>query len=149
MMAQATFSGWDFITPIWRINEGASYPYFTYQFISTAPTSVIGTSNEDTQSTVSWTAPVSNGGSAIINYEVTVYNSSGGDPTGVTGLWTRSVGSATTTFLFTGLSNGTQYTFKVRAINGSGTGPICPGPTCPGPVCPGPTCPGSTCPVFC
>lgn len=123
MMAQATFSGWDFTTPIWRINEGASYPYFTYQFISTAPTSVVGTSNEDIQSTVSWTTPVSNGGSVITNYEVTVYNSSGGDPTGVTGAWTRSVGSANTLFLFTGLTNGTEYTFKVRAINGSGTGP--------------------------
>jgi hypothetical protein len=90
--------------------------------VASAPTSVAGTSNENGQSTVTWTAPFSNGGSAITDYEVTVYNSVGGDPVGVTGDWTRSVGSSGTTFIFTGLTNGNSYTFKVRAINGSGTG---------------------------
>src|SRR5207249_8162562 len=66
---------------------------------------------------------LSSGGSAITDYAVTVYDSSGGAPTGVTGATTRLVGSATTSFTFTGLTNGTAYAFKVAAVNAVGTGP--------------------------
>ncbi len=65
----------------------------------------------DGQVTLSWTAPASDGGSAIIRYEV---SSDGGDT------WT-SVGTSTT-HTFTGLTNGTEYTFKVRAVNNVGYG---------------------------
>ncbi len=71
----------------------------------------------DGQAAVSWTPPVSNGGSAITDYEVSVYNSSGGAPTGVTGATSRLVGSAASSYPFTGLSNGTAYTFRVAALN--------------------------------
>ena len=86
------------------------------------PTGVSGTSNENTKSTITWSAPASNGGATITDYQVTVYNSSGGDPVGVTGDWTRNVGSAGTSFIFTGLTNGTVYAFKVAAVNASGVG---------------------------
>src|SRR4029078_9481684 len=67
---------------------------------------------------LSWVAPTSDGSSPITDYEVSVYNSSGGAATGVTGTTSRRVGSPDTDYLyFTGLSNGTAYTFRVAALN--------------------------------
>ena len=58
-----------------------------------------------------WDAPMSNGGSGILRYEVSKNN--GADWTSA-GLYTR--------YEFTGLTNGTEYTFKVRAVNAVGPG---------------------------
>ena len=92
-----------------------------------APTGVTGTAG-DGEVSLSWTAPASNGGSAITNYAVTV-----SPTTGVTGLTTRS--AATTSLVFTGLTNDTAYTFTVAAISAVGTGPTASGsaltPTAP------------------
>ena len=63
-----------------------------------------------TQVTLSWQAPASNGGAAIIRYEVAL--NSGG--------WT-SVGN-TTSHIFRDLTAGT-HTFRVRAVNSAGAGP--------------------------
>src|SRR5205823_11147470 len=62
------------------------------------------------------------GGTPIVSYQVSVYNSSGGAATGVTGLTTQPTGSSATSYTFTGLTNGTAYTFKVAATNAVGTG---------------------------
>ena len=61
---------------------------------------------------VSFTAPSSNG-SPITNYE---YSTNGGTS------WTSAATTATT-FDITGLTNGTTYSVRVRAINAIGTGP--------------------------
>jgi len=59
-----------------------------------------------------WTAPVNNGGSAITGYEVTRDN------------WATTVTKAANemSHVFYGLTNGTTYTFRVRALNMRGAG---------------------------
>ena len=79
-----------------------------------APTGVGGTAGDGSVA-LSWTAPASDGGSAITGYRVTPY-------TGGTAQTPTLTDSAATTFSVTGLTNGTAYTFKVAAINGIGTG---------------------------
>jgi hypothetical protein len=65
----------------------------------------------DTTAAVSFSAPASNGGATITSYTVT---SSPGN---------RSVTGATSPLTVTGLTNGTVYTFTVRATNEAGQGP--------------------------
>jgi hypothetical protein len=62
---------------------------------------------------VSWDAPASDGGSAITGYTVT------SAPGAKTCSWTSGALACTVT----GLTNGTSYTFTVKATNGVGTGP--------------------------
>ena len=78
-----------------------------------APTAVAATSNADSQSVVTWSAPASNGGSAITFYTVT---SSGGQTC-------NTPNGTTRTCTVLGLTNGTPYTFTVTATNAAGTGP--------------------------
>ena len=68
------------------------------------------------QATVNWTAPASNGGSAITSYRVTPY-------IGTTAQTPVSVARPATSKTITGLTGGTAYTFKVAAVNAIGTGP--------------------------
>jgi len=77
--------------------------------VPTAPENFTATAGNG-QAALSWDAPASNGGSAILRYEVQV----GG------GAWT-DVGLATT-HTATGLANNTAVTFHVRAVNVVGNG---------------------------
>ena len=63
------------------------------------------------QVSVNFTAPTSNGGSAIVFYTATV-SPGGGTTTGTA-----------SPIIFPGLTNGTAYTFTVTATNAAGTGP--------------------------
>ncbi len=79
-----------------------------------APT-IIGATPENGQSTVSWSAPASNGGSAIDYYQVYY---------GITASPTTPFGSTTASLsqLITGLNNGVLYYFRVVAHNACGNG---------------------------
>ena len=75
---------------------------------------VIGTATAgNSQATVTFTAPASNGGSAITSYTAT------STPGGFTGTISQAGSGAISV---TGLTNGTAYTFTVKATNAAGTG---------------------------
>ena len=79
--------------------------------IAGSPTNVVGSAGNG-QVSLTFTAPTSNGGSAVTGYTAT------SSPGGVTG---ASVGSATS-IIVSGLTNGVSYTFTVTATNGAGSG---------------------------
>jgi Fibronectin type III domain len=72
-----------------------------------APTNATATAG-NTQATVSFTAPASNGGSPITGYTVTSTPAGGVD---------SNAGAMALTHTVTGLTNGTSYTFTVVATN--------------------------------
>ena len=82
----------------------------TPDIIPDAPTAVSAIAG-NTDAVVSFTAPVSNGGTAITGYTVT------SNPSGLT------ASGASSPLTVTGLTNGTAYTFTVTATNAKGTGP--------------------------
>lgn len=85
--------------------QGDNWPTFPG-----APT--IGTATAgNAQASVTFTAPAANGGSAVTSYRVT---SSPGN---------ISATGSSSPITVTGLTNGTAYTFTVRAINTQGAGP--------------------------
>ncbi len=117
MKQQITYEGWDFDT-IWGINSSKNngYPFLRWQGYEAEPTAPSAPQNftatsGDGQVALSWTAPASDGGAAISHYEVSSDNGS---------TWVTA--SASTSHTFTGLTNGTAYTFKVRAVNSVGSG---------------------------
>jgi uncharacterized repeat protein (TIGR02543 family) len=128
---QATYEGWDF-DGVWGINgsDNDGYPFLRWQVSEDAPTAPsapqdLTVTPGDTQVALSWTAPASDGGSAITYYQVSKDN-------GVN--WTDV--ELNTSYTFTGLSNGTEYSFKVRAVNSSGNGAEASATATPEPVPP-------------
>ncbi|MFN0098684.1 MAG: beta strand repeat-containing protein [Gemmatimonadaceae bacterium] len=68
----------------------------------------------NTQLSVAFTAPASNGGAAITNYEYSTDNGS---------TWTpRSPSSTASPLVITGLTNGATYQVRLRAVNSAGAG---------------------------
>lgn len=85
--------------------------------VPSAPTNVSGTPGNGSAD-VSWTAPDSDGGSAITDYGVE-WSTDGGTTWNPASMCT----GAATTCTVTGLRNGTDYVFHVSATNANGTGP--------------------------
>ena len=86
-------------------------------YVPGAPTIGTGTKTGSTTATVAFTAPVSNGGAAIIGYIGTATQTGATPPADII------ASSPTSPITFTGLTPATHYTFKVAAVNSVGTGP--------------------------
>jgi N-acetylglucosamine-6-sulfatase len=71
---------------------------------------------------LTWTNPAFTGGAPITDAQVSVFNATGGRPTGVAGALSRMVGSSATTYTFTGLTQGVSYSFVIRMTNVAGLG---------------------------
>lgn len=82
-----------------------------------APTAVVAAPGDTTVS-LTWTAPVSDGGSAITDY-VIQWSEDDGSPS-----WTTFTDTTSTTpsVTVTGLTNNTAYIFRVAAVNAIGQG---------------------------
>ena len=81
---------------------------------SSAPTNMVSVSGNG-QVSLSWVAPVSNGGANITSYVVELSRDGGRT-------WLTGSTSATPSVTVTGLTNGIAYVFRARAINAAGTG---------------------------
>ena len=88
---------------------------------------------DDGQVTLSWTNPANN--------TITKYQYRRKTDTGTYGSWTDipNSGDTTTSYTVTGLTNGTQYTFGVRAVNAGGNGAASTVTATPAPVPAAPT----------
>lgn len=84
---------------------------FTPVIVPGAPTSPMATAGNASAS-VTFVAPASNGGSVITGYTVTSIPAGGID---------ADAGSTSLTHSITGLTNGTSYTFTVKATNSAGS----------------------------
>jgi Fibronectin type III domain. len=108
----------DFTSPVTYTVTAADTSTETYTVtVTVAPATAPDTPQSFTatpgngQVALSWTTPADDGGSAITKYEVSSDNG---------GTWTDA--STSTAHTFTGLTSGTAYTFKVRAVNAIGNG---------------------------
>ena len=96
---------------LWQTARSAASGSITAVGILAAPTALVATPGNGS-ATIAFT-PGADNGSAITNYE---YSLSGG-------LWTAlSPGDAASPVTITGLTNGTTYSVRLRAINGFGDG---------------------------
>ena len=84
-----------------------------------APTRLTATGG-DRQVTLNWGAPASDGGTPIVRYQYRVQQSG----RGFTSWATVPGGARATSYIVTGLENGTSNTFEVRAVNGVGSGQV-------------------------
>ncbi len=102
------------------VNPAGNSPASDEVTATTAPSRSVGltATGGAQQVTLIWTNP--NNGPAITSWE---YQQKAGS--GAYGSWTAMTGSgaSTTSHTVTGLSDGTVYAFKIRAVNATGNGP--------------------------
>ena len=105
---------------------GAAAPAQAQTTVPGAPQNLAATAG-DTEVTLAWTAPASDGGGAITKYR---YRYSTGSTVSANATWAdvpdgSDTGSSTadeTGVTVSGLNNGTQYAFEVLAVNSAGEG---------------------------
>ncbi|MGE3340405.1 MAG: fibronectin type III domain-containing protein [Candidatus Altimarinota bacterium] len=112
--AVPTFNGNETVSFQIKLGEASGGPASEPGAVS----DLAATSGQDTQVPLTWSAPASNG-DPITDY-IVEYGATSGFP-GNAQVFSDGV-SASTGATVTGLTNGTQYSFRVFAVNGIGTG---------------------------
>jgi uncharacterized repeat protein (TIGR01451 family) len=97
---------------VWSTVSSAVTPHALT--VPAAPTGAAATAS-NSSATVTWLAPVSNGGSPILSYTVTALLN------GQTASATATAASSATAVVVAGLSSGSNYTFTVHATNAVGS----------------------------
>ncbi len=113
VVGQRISDGTDTLRNVERLQFGTSI----VNLLPSAPTIGVATAG-NTGATVRWTTPAAVSVLPITSYEIVV-NSGGSVVRTITG-----VSAAVRAFLVTGLTNGTSYTFQVRAVNAVGVGAL-------------------------
>lgn len=86
--------------------------------LPSAPINLVANSL-NSQVQLSWSVPVNNGGTAITDYIIEQSNNAG-----TTWVLVPETVSTSTTYTVTGLTNGSPYQFRVKAVNSVGTSPV-------------------------
>ncbi len=105
------------ITPTQNTVLTAYYSTASVTTVPTTPTSLTASATSSSQINLSWTAPSSNGGSAITGYKIERSADSGT-------AWSTIIAntaSTSTTYSDTGLATSSTYMYHVSAINSVGT----------------------------
>ncbi len=114
----------------WDFGTNSEYPVIDY--VPSAPAMSLGAPTIGTVTpgagslAISWTAPSSDGGSAVTAYDLRHIETSADETvdsnwTVVDDVWTT--GGGTLQYTLTGLTGGTQYDLQIRAVNAGGDGP--------------------------
>ncbi|WP_413600308.1 fibronectin type III domain-containing protein [Curtobacterium sp. Curtsp57] len=82
--------------------------------VAGSPQAVKATGDDESVS-LTWSAPADANGAPVTGYQVE-YSSDGST-------WSEPIAAATGSAHVTGLTNGTEYSFRVAAVNAAGTGP--------------------------
>jgi hypothetical protein len=108
------------ITPVTTSLTATNYSFtaaignISVTAVTPSAPSITGLTPGNSQLSVAFSAPSSNGGASITNYE---YSTNGG------GNWTTPSPAVTSSpFTISGLTNGTTYDVQIRAVNSAGSG---------------------------
>ena len=101
------------VTPSNTLGAGATSTATATPATTAGAPTISSVQSNDGSLAVAFTAPSNNGGASVTNYKYSLNNGS---------YQTISPPSTTSPFTIPGLTNGTSYSVKIRAVNGAGDG---------------------------